>query len=51
MASGKVSDTSESVDNIVDINTTKKIVSEIKKISINPNPAMIGISGWIWDLN
>ena len=29
VASGKVSDTSVSVDNIVDINTTKKIVSEM----------------------
>ena len=29
LASGKVSDTNVSVDNIVDINTTKKIVSEM----------------------
>jgi len=29
VASGKISDTSVSVDNIVDINTTKKIVSEM----------------------
>ena len=29
VASGKVSDTSASVDNIVDINTTKKIASEM----------------------